>query len=157
MREQTLTRIEHPNFLLNGWQRVDHPDLRKLTDGDPTLRWAGDPRLVVYKNDKAFVLHRLEHDNQYRMVCVIHGTLGVETINRLITRLVEIDNRNGWNALNHLEKFEQKRDRDVFNRRVDFIHDFSDKFHFALSRSHIPGLFVTRIRNAPTPMRLRNG
>lgn len=150
-RELTFHRITHPDFLFNGWQRVDHPVLKPLVDGEPVLGWEGDPRLVVYTNREVYVLHRLEHDNEYRAVCHIKGTLGIDTINTLIMRLVEIDGRRGWDPEASMDALEAKRREDRRRNQQAFMGDFADKFHFGLSRSHIPGISITRIRNAPTP------
>lgn len=148
MREATLL-TPHPDLLPNGWSRVDHPELAKLQKGEPVLGWEGDPRLAVYTNRRVHVLYRLEADNEYRGVCVIQGTLGVDTINALIVRLVEIDTRRGWDALASVDASEATVARDAKRERDAWMLDFADKFLYGLSQSHIPGINVTRIKNAP--------
>lgn len=159
MREVTYATYPHPEFLGAGWQRVDHPELAPLTVGEPTLGWQGDPRLAIYKGATrgedgrprtSYVLYRLEADGEYRPVCAIQGTLGVETVSRLCARLVEIDGQRGWDPLAVIAQEDAYRAKAARDRQTAFIGDFADKFQFALRWSHLPGVDIVRPRQAPT-------
>ena len=149
-RELTYAAVYHPEFIGDEWQLVDHPTVRPLQNGDPTLGWEGDVRLAVYlfKPTKRFVLWRLEHDNEYRPVAQLpeDAELTFALINKLIRRLIEIDQRRGANPLDVVEGEMARRANDLARIRQDRISDFADKLHFGLAHSHLPGVDVTRPR-----------
>ena len=152
MRELTLSTVYHPEFIDNGtWQRVDHPTVQRITDGDPTLGWEGDQRLVVYLHleAQAFVLWRLESNGEY--LPVGHFGLGSDItpagVNETIRRLIEVDSRRGFDPYaDVVAKQEQvaKADAAVY---WDGLEAFADKFLFGLAQSHLPGVDITRVRN----------
>lgn len=153
MRELTLATVYHPATIDGGvWTLVDHPTVRPLQDGAPQMGWDGDPRLAVYLHNesKTFVLWRLEHDGEYRPVCQLPPGQSITpgNINRLIANLLRIDSRRGFDPAEAVydAMAEQEADREREYRA--WLSDYADKFHFALSRSHMPGIHVTRIRNA---------
>ena len=148
MRELTLTTVFHPQFLEGGWIRVDHPTLSPLANGEPTLGWEGDPRLVVYlcQPTQNFVLWRLEHDGEYRPVAKLPtgAEITPANVNSMIKRLVEIDVRRGWDPYIDITTKQESLDRDKERNRKDATAAYADKFHFALSRSHLPGIDVAK-------------
>lgn len=150
-RELTLTAIYHPQFIDTEWQLVEHPTVDPLTKGDPTLGWEGDPRLAVYLYNptKQFVLWRLENDEQYRPVCKLppNASITQENINRLIRKLQMIDQRNGHNPYEAVMAAQEYEANAIENERQSRLADFADKFHFALSRAHLPGVTISRVRN----------
>lgn len=145
-RELAIATVIHPEFLFDGtYLRVDHEGLRPLDDFDQ--------RLAVYLHlrNQNFVLFRLEHDNEYRAVAQLPQgrVLNGETVNSLIQRLHEHDTHRGFDA--HLEVVSAQDAIEREKRRVqlDFVTDWADKLHFGLSRSHLPGVDITRPRQAP--------
>lgn len=150
-REETLISVFHPQFIDDDWVRVDHPAVAPLSDGAPALGWEGDQRLVVYlhKPTQRPVLWRLEADGEYRPVAQLPegGTVSTQSINALIARLVERDTRRGFDAYQHVMDAQAAQDRAQESTRAAWLGDFSDKFHYALSRSHLPGVDITRVRN----------
>ncbi len=151
VRELTLTTVRHPQFIGNDWQLVDQPTVRPLTDGAPELGWEGDPRLAVYlhKPAQAFVLWRLEANGEYMPVG--HFGLGADItpagINQTIRRLIEVDSRRGFDpgadVIGRIQADEAAAEKD----RHAALEQFADKFLFGLSRSHLPGIDITRVRN----------
>lgn len=101
-RELTLeaSEIVHP-AVIDGrtlWVSPEIEDMiHKLHHGDPTLGWEGDPRLALYRVNDRWVLYRLEHDNEYRVVCVSAAEQRLDE--RLIQRLVEHDHRRGFDPV----------------------------------------------------------
>lgn len=154
VRETTLLTVHHPEFIGNEWQRVDHPVVRPLTDGAPDLGWEGDDRLVVYlcKPTQQFVLWRLETDGEYRPCAALptDAAMSPDNINRLIRRLVAHDTRRGFDAYATVMAAHAKMEHDAEQERRAAISDFADKFHYGLSRSHLPGVWATRVRNVPS-------
>ena len=151
VREQTLTTVIHPEYIGNDWQLVNHPTVRPLTDGTPELGWEGDPRLAVYlhKPAQAFVLWRLEANGEYMPVG--HFGLGEDLtpagINQTIRRLIEVDSRRGFDpgadVIGRVQADERAEEAD----RQAALEQFADKFLFGLSRSHLPGVDITYVRN----------
>lgn len=153
--------VTHPD-LLWGWVRVDaadHPDVTTLYDGAPALGWEADSRLCLYKSDydQAVILVRLEHDGEYRTVLRRELTaderlmggpangqlLGPEAINRLIQRLIDHDNRRGFDPIAATigvnEAMEAARDKE----HTEWIHEeISPKVVWALQHSFLPGFDV---------------
>lgn len=152
-RELTLVTVFHPD-MIEGWQRVDHPVLGRLAGGDATLGWEGDPRLVVYLHleSQTFALWRLEADGEYRPVAHLSSgqVLGEQEVSRLLKHLVEIDQRNGYDpAVDILARRDARERRQTIDTN-DRISAFADKLLYGLSRSHLPSVDVTYIRNAPS-------
>lgn len=146
-RELTLTKVFHPlNMDGDAWLRVDHPTLDPIFNGAPTLGWEGDPRLVVYLHgdSETFVLWRLEADGEYRAVAQIHGNISPENVNSLCARLVEIDQRRGFDAYEDVMKAQEKLERENDTRRDEWAAAFADKLRFGLARSHLPGVDVAK-------------
>ena len=145
-RELTLARIFHPQFIDNDWIRVDHPVTDPIANGMPTVGWEGDPRLVVYlhKPTETFVLWRLEHDEEYRAVATLEGDITPESINKCCTRLVEIDQRRGFDAYKTVMDAQDAADIAAEKARIEASNAFADKFLFGLARSHLPGVDVAK-------------
>lgn len=153
-RETTLLTVHHPEFIGNDWQRVDHLVIRPLTDGAPDLGWEGDDRLVVYicKPTQQFVLWRLEADGEYRPCATLppNASMTPGNVNELIRRLVAHDTRRGYDAYTDVVTQQDLAARDAERVRQEWVADFADKLHYGLSRSHLPGVWATRVRNAPS-------
>ena len=146
-RELTLGTVLHPEFIDGGqWQRVDHPVLDPIQSGNAEVGFEGDPRLVVYLNleHQTFVLWRLEHDGEYRPVASISGSINEENVNRLCARLVEIDTRRGFDAGAEVIAAQDAYYADSDARLIEMSNDFAAKLRFALSRSHLPGVDVSK-------------
>lgn len=155
MREQTLVGLQHPEYINDGeWVRVDHPTVAPLQDGAPTLGWEGDPRLAVYLHleSKTFVLWRLEANQEYLPVATFG--LGQEitpaSVNATIRRLIEVDGRRGFDPAQDVLDTQAALAADQTRIRQDWLGDFADKLIYGLSRSHLPGVDVTRIRQVPS-------
>lgn len=144
MREITYATVTHPEFMGD----FRHVDIPALANPAPVLGWEGDPRLAVYWTGTKHILYRLEADGEYRGICEIEGRLGTETINRIICRLIEIDQRRGFKPGEVADQMDTDREREADRVLTDQIHAFADKLHYGLSRSHLPGIDVTRVRNA---------
>jgi hypothetical protein len=153
-RELTLATVYHPEHIGNDWQRVDHPVLDPLTHGAADLGWEGDDRLVVYlcKPTQQFVLWRLEANGEYGPCAALppNGSLTPGNVNELIRRLVAHDTRRGYDAYQDVIDQQAMAARHAETDRLAHIEQFADKLHFALARSHMPGVWATRVRNAPT-------
>lgn len=148
-RELTIAQVAHPlNIDGDAWLRVDHPVLSPLTDGNPTLGWEGDPRLVVYLHgeSKRFVLWRLEADGEYRTVAALPegACLTPENTNRLCARLVEIDQRRGFDPYQDVVQAQDAHDRAADASREAWVSQFADKLLFGLARSHLPGVDIAK-------------
>lgn len=148
-RELTLTTVEHPLTQDNGaWLRVDHPVLAPLFDGAPDLGWEGDSRLVVYLHLEAqtFALWRLEANGEYLPVAHLpaNAPLNPESVNKLISRLVEIDQRRGFDPYADVIAAQDAADREVEQRHKAWVSELSDKMLFALARQHLPGLEISK-------------
>ncbi len=147
LREATLLGVTHPEFIDEGaWQRVDHPVLSPLVEGNADYGWAGDERLVVYLHleSKTFVLWRLEHDAEYRTVAQLSGTITPENVNRLCKRLVEVDTRRGFDAYQDVVGAQEAQDRAQAVEREAWVSQFADKLLFGLARSHLPGVDIAK-------------
>jgi len=153
-RELTLTRVHHPEFIGNDWQLVDHPTVRPLTDGAPDLGWEGDPRLAIYlfKPGQRFVLWRLEANGEYQTVAQLPESASItpQSVNGLIRNLIRIDQRNGFDPYADVMGVIETAERHEASDHAARLAEFADKFHYGLSRSFIPGVDFTRIRNVPS-------
>lgn len=147
-REVTFLRVVHPEWIDNDWLRVDHPTLDPLVGGEPTLGWEGDTRLAVYLHQPSttFVLWRLETDGEYRPLARLPegASITPESVNQLITNLIRVDQRRGFNPYDDVIDVENERSRHQATDRQAQVNDFADKFHFALTRTHLPGIDVTK-------------
>jgi hypothetical protein len=155
VRELTIASVYHPEYLFDGaLMRVDHPTVRPLVEGEPTLGWEGDPRLVIYLHLRVerFVLYRLEADGEYRGVAQLPAGAEItpESMNKLIARLVAVDTRRGYDAMTDLDKAEASVLRAKATDYQAELEQVADALHFGLARSHLPGIHHTRIRNAPS-------
>jgi hypothetical protein len=150
-RELTLVDVHHPEFIGNDWQRVDHPTVAPLADGAPDLGWEGDSRLAVYlcKPTQQFVLWRLENDGEYRPVAQLPSGAAItpDSVNRLIRRLVEIDQRRGFDPYLDVITSIEKAEKDQAQAQQERIVQVADKLLFGLSRSHLPGIDVSYKHN----------
>ena len=143
LREQTYTRVDHPDTLRGltpaGDVRVradlgpgaGHPINRWLQDGlDP---WPGDPRLCLYVNtfcyderpNGSWELWRLESDGRYHLHSDYDGRLhliGVDFFWTLIDRFHQGDIRTGHDPLAAQAKRAEAERR---SRQRDF-HDYTE-------------------------------
>lgn len=150
-RELTLTAVHHPEFIGDEWQLVDHPTVRPIADGAPDLGWEGDARLAVYlcKPTQQFVLWRLEADNEYRPVAQLPSGQAItpESVNRLCRRLVEIDQRRGFDPYLDVIGTIEKVEKAEAVAQSERISEVADKLLFGLSRSHLPGVDISYKHN----------
>lgn len=124
MREQSFNDIEHPEFLGGAAVLVDQTAMNDLLDrlqnGDPTQGWEGDPRLVLafHKVDQRWELHRLEADNQYRMLA--RSKPGMAFPASIIQELVRMDTRRGFDPKAYVDQYnakvEAEKDYDLSQR-----------------------------------------
>lgn len=155
MRETTLIGLQHPEYIDDGaWLRVDHPTVQPLADGHPVLGWEGDPRLCVYLHleSQTFVLWRLEANQEYMPVASfgLGKEITPQSVNLTIQRLIEVDSRRGFDPGLDVLAAQEAVARDAHNTRMDALGEFADKLQYGLSRSHLPGVDVTRIRQLPS-------
>lgn len=148
-RELTLLNVDHPLTQDNGaWLRVDHPVLAPLFDGAPDLGWEGDSRLVVYLHLEAqtFCLWRLEANGEYMPVAHMPpgAALTNESVNKLITRLVQIDQRRGFDPYADVIKAQDMADAAAAANRKAWLEQFCDKMLFGLARQHLPGVDISK-------------
>lgn len=111
LRENTLTMSEAglliPDHLrrqpgMGGGSRITEAEIvDKLNHGDPALGWEGDPRLALYQEGDVWVLYRLEADGELRPV--MRSKPGLPLDERIIIRLVEQDQRRGFDPVAWLE------------------------------------------------------
>lgn len=150
-RELTLASIHHPEFIGNDWQLVDHPTVRPIADGASELGWEGDNRLAVYlcKPTQQFVLWRLEHDGEYRPVAQLPSGQSITpaSVNKLISRLVEIDSRRGFDPYQDVISTIEQAEKAQADAQRERISDAADKLLFGLSRSHLPGVDISYKHN----------
>jgi hypothetical protein len=147
IRELTLATVDHPLRIGADWLRVDHPTVRPLQDGAPTLGWEGDPRLVMYLHgpSETFVVWRLEADGEYRPVGHHSGVLTPDHINQVIRALISVDQHRGpVDPYETVIAAQDAQDRERERIRRDWSADFADKLHFGLSRTHLPGIDVAK-------------
>jgi hypothetical protein len=153
-RELTLASVHHPEYIDNTWQRVDHPTVRPLTEGAPDLGWEGDSRLVVYLHKRAqtFVLWRLESDGEYRPLghFGIGGEISPASINETIRSLIRSDSRRGFDPYESVVVAQEAVTRDQERVYRDRLEAFADRLLYGLSRSHLPGVDISRIRQLPS-------
>ena len=143
MREITLGRLKHPDFLrLSAWdtdirELVDDPVVDRLTKGDPIFGWEGDDRLALYINRTQGVweLVRLEHDNQYRTATTVPGIRrGHDVVAGLVLWLVESDTRRGFDPHLAIVEHHTKRDRAKESALSDFEEEAADRVVHGLER-----------------------
>ena len=151
-RELTFATVHHPEFIDDGtWMLVDHPTVRPLQDGEPTLGWDGDPRLAVYLHlqSECFVVWRLEANGEYLPVAQygLGQSITPESINQTIRDLIRTDSRRGFDPYDAVIEAQNIVDRHQETDRQAQVHELADKMLYGLSRSHLPGVDVTRVRN----------
>jgi len=117
---------------------VDHPDLRPIFFGLPTVGWEGDERLSVFSwpRRQMFILVRLEHDGEYRKVrdLVTDKPLGPQAVGELCRWLVERDSRRGFDALKWVNEHNAAVDRERERAEDEWRAEKSDKLAWALGR-----------------------
>lgn len=152
-RELTLHTVHHPLFIDNEWMLVEHPTVAPLQDGAPDLGWEGDPRLAVYlhKPTQTFVVWRLESNGEYLPVARfgIGQEITPASINQTIRDLIRVDSRRGFDPYADVIARQDEVARDQAREQAAYISDFADKLLYGLSRSHLPGIDVTRVRQLP--------
>lgn len=119
------------------------PEVQELVDklhfGDPTLGWAGDERLALYRTqDGRWELWRLGEDNE--MYCVCRSRAGLALDNRLIMHLVAHDSRRRGaqgvdDVIRHNERLEDER----IAQAVEALAEPMDRVRHALVKAN-PGL-----------------
>jgi hypothetical protein len=150
-RELTISIVHHPEHIGNDWQLVDHPTISPLQDGAPELGWEGDNRLAIYlcKPTQQFVLWRFEQDNEYRPVAQLPPDTAITpgSINKLICRLVEIDQRRGFDPYQDVIAAVEEDEKVEAKAQQERIEQVADKLLFGLSRSHLPGVDISYKHN----------
>lgn len=150
-RELTILAVHHPEFIGNDWQLVTHPTIAPLQQGAPDLGWEGDARLAVYlcKPTQQFVLWRLEGDNEYRPVAQLPAGASItpDSVNKLCRRLVEIDQRRGFDPYQDVISSIQKEEQAQEAAQQERVSEVADKLLFGLSRSHLPGVDISYKHN----------
>lgn len=120
MREHTLGKVKHPEFLrLAPWdtdvrELVEDPVADKIAKGDPIFGWEGDDRLALYINRTLgeWQLVRLESDGQYRITTTVPGIRrGFDVVAGLVLWLVESDVRRGFNPHLAIVEHQVKKER----------------------------------------------
>ena len=133
----------HPDFLAFGdgspeCVRVDHPDLRPIFFGLPTVGWEGDARMAVYSWPRMgrFILVRLEADGEYRKVrdLVTDKPLGPQAVGELCRWLVERDSRRGFDVQKYLADHNAAVDRERERAWDEQRGAAVDKLAWALKR-----------------------
>jgi hypothetical protein len=151
VRELTIVKVAHPEHIGNEWLLVDHPVIRPLQDGEPTLGWEGDSRLAVYlhKPSKTFVLWRLESNGEYLPISNygIGESITPGTVNETIRDLIRTDSRRGFDPGADVFAKLDARDAENEYQHRQRVGATADKLLFALSKSHLPGIDVSYPRN----------
>ena len=123
---------------------------RPLTEGEPSLGWEGDSRLVIYLHlkNQNFVLFRLEADNDYKPIAKLPTgrPLDQAQINSLIVNLIKHDHRRGFDPYEEIMAAQEKIRADEAQVRADQMAQLGDKIHWGLARSYLPGIDITRPR-----------
>ncbi len=129
--------ITHPEFL-HGFTRVTTATVQPIHDYDD--------RLALYLGPESqFYLYRLEHDEEYRLVCRSkpYELLNPDGVNRLVKHLSTIDTRLGHDVgaetMAHNYKLEADRNRD-FNELID--EEVAPRLAYTLGRMYLPGLGI---------------
>lgn len=153
-------RVQHPAILWD-WTRVDvidHPEVKSLYDGDPTLGWEADPRLCLYKNDrdKALLLVRLEADNEYRAVLRRELTpdermtsfaglnlYGRDSMVRMIQRLISHDTQRGFDVMAATVGANDAKHAEADKALGEWLReDIADRLWYAFGWSQKPGFDI---------------
>lgn len=141
----------HPDFLAFGdgppeCVRVDHPDLRPIFFGLPTVGWQGDGRLAVYSfpRKRMFILVRLERDGEYRRVREMptDRPLSPRAVGELCRWLVERDPKKGFDLVKYLDEHNAAVDREREREADEWRADKADKLAWALKQdlgAHLGG------------------
>lgn len=136
MREHTLGKVRHPDFLrLGPWdtdvrELVEDPVADKLAKGDPLFGWEGDDRLALYINRTRgeWTLARLEHDGQYRIATTVPGIRrGNDVVAGLVLWLVESDTRRGFDPHLAIVEHHTKRERAKESALDDFESEAAER------------------------------
>lgn len=147
LREETFTS-SHPDILHGNLVRVDHEIVDRLQRGQGF--WNGDPRLCLYCNvgEDRWELWRFEADGKYRCAArsPIGMRLGEDLYNDIVTHLVQIDVRRGYDPIDDLESHETALDRALDAEFSDQVQgDIADRLHHALKKDgadkHVTGYY----------------
>lgn len=138
MREQTLTKVWHPE-VVDGrtlWLAPEVQDfVDRLHNGDPTLGWEGDPRLALYRVGDRWEIWRLERDNEYRLV--MRSRPGAKLSSEAIKVLIAHDTRRGYDPATALYEHNRKIYEAADKQFEDRLDDLSDKLDWALKKDGI--------------------
>ncbi len=119
VRELTLAKVDHPQHLRFvagegslSLQRLDHPALAKVVDGDPAKGWEGDPRLTILYSQETdqWVLVRQRPDKPSQYMAIATMEPGKPIGLNIIDELVKHDSRRGYDA---------KQSVDAHNAKVE--------------------------------------
>lgn len=112
MRETQFRATDHRDHLPSGAAILAAGGamddlLGKLHNGDPTMGWGGDPRLALAFNRQTdrWELWRMEHDGEYRIVCVSKRGAGFPP--DLIKNLMSMDGQRGYDLVKDLDRSRQ--------------------------------------------------
>lgn len=149
-REVTLDACPHPRYLALGNKlamvRVDDPVLRPIFFGAPDLGWEGDHRLAVYSYPRrsTFVLARLEHDDEYRVVKFIDSTkpFTPASVNQLCRFLVAHDVRRGFDPHAHVIGSQELAEAEWERKAAEWEDDMAERLAWSYKRdrgTHLGG------------------
>lgn len=135
LREQTLGGIAHPEWV-DGKRLWLDPEVQEIVDklhfGDPTLGWEGDPRLALYREGPRWLIQRLEHDGEYRIVC--WSRPGLELDERLLMHLMAHDARRGANPMEKVNKANEAVQKAKDSASTERVHSAAEKLQWALRK-----------------------
>lgn len=146
MREHTLGKVKHPEFLrLSPWdtdvrELVEDPVADKLAKGDPIFGWEGDDRLALYINRTLgeWQLVRLESDGQYRITTTVPGIRrGHDVVAGLVLWLVESDVRRGFDPHLAVVTHAVKRERAKESAFDDFEAEAAERLAHGLAKDGV--------------------
>lgn len=136
LRENTGT-INHPEFL-HGYPRVVGFTVQPIHEYDD--------RLALYLGPESqYYLFRLEHDEQYRLVCRSkpYELLSPEGVNRLVLHLTTIDSRLGVDVGEETIAANEKwldDSRKGFNEIID--EEVAPQLAYWAGRAYLPGVDI---------------
>lgn len=136
-REATYRKVEHPEYLPDGrtlWVAPEVQEIsRQLREGAPELGWAGDPRLAIYRGEKAdrWEVWRLEADGEYRRAMISKPGASLLT---LIPWLVAHDTHRGYSAADEVTAHNLARERAVDERSRERLLDALDRVAFSIQK-----------------------
>ncbi len=136
LRENT-GRVDHPDFL-HGFSRITGFSVQPIHDYDD--------RLALYLGPESqYYLFRLEHDEEYRLVCRSkpYELLSPEGVNKLVKHLATIDSRLGVNVGEETIASNERQlenSRQSFNEMID--EELAPQLAYWAGRAYLPGVDI---------------